>query len=66
MTTAQAEKKARQIWGKRWAITVQDWACPSCRYAVGYTMMGMFMPRGQGSTWEEAFRAAENRKESTT
>jgi CubicO group peptidase (beta-lactamase class C family) len=57
MTMKQALKEGRKRWGKNAALSQRPGWC-----AVGTLVLGMMVVRATGSTWEEAFKAADNRK----
>jgi photosystem II stability/assembly factor-like uncharacterized protein len=59
MTPEQAAAKARARWGRTGvALRVDDLCC------VGHALGGVFLCRGTGATWSEAFEDAD-RYEST-
>jgi len=62
MTQKQALKKAVDLWGKRAGIQYNPKVAVPCM--VGVAVMGLFFEvKGQGNTWEEAFKNWEEKEE---
>ena len=63
MTLKQALQEAQRRWGKNAAVQENPKSSnPKCRCYVGCIMLGMFFEvRGEGGTWEEAFKDADDR-----
>ena len=62
MNAKQATAEAQRRWGKRGTIEQgpKTWALP---FSVGVDMLGMFVTKGQGETWEDAFADADRKCE---
>lgn len=61
MTTKQAQAEAVRRWGR--AGIVQKYSNTfKLPYAVGFLFCGMiFTPKGQGASWEDAFKNADEK-----
>lgn len=62
MTNKQALKEAVRRWGQNAGVQFNPKSSLKC--TVGVAVMGLiFMVKGQGETWEEAFKNATERWE---
>lgn len=69
ITTKQALREARRIWGKNAYVRndgkphiLPNGAKLSGQYAVGKILMGFFSVEGDGDSWDEAFTDYEQKR----
>ena len=59
MTTVEALQQARRRWGEAGHAQREPGAPEVGRFRVGERVADVFIVRGVGQSWEEAFRAAD-------
>ena len=62
MTRNEARQEAKRRWGQAGRVRHLPSEPASARFVVGKQVGSVFLVRGVGGSWEEAFKAADAKK----